>query len=116
MAASALVLLLSVVFAWLAALVGLLIPSPEAVAQAGIVWLLPFIFASSAFVPVQTMPDWLRTFAEHQPVSLMMDAVRGLLLNQPASPALWQAVTWCGGLLLVLIPLDVWVYGRRTAR
>ncbi|WIG60340.1 MAG: Efflux ABC transporter, permease protein [Ktedonobacterales bacterium] len=115
-AASALVLLVSLVFSWLSALVGLLIPSPEAVAQAGIIWLLPFIFASSAFVPVSTMPSWLRAFSEHQPVSLMMDAVRGLLLNQPASSALWQALVWCGGMLLVLIPLDMWVYGRRTAR
>lgn len=115
-AASALVLLVSFVFSWLAALVGLLIPSPEAVAQAGIVWLLPFIFGSSAFVPVSTMPGWLRAFANHQPVSLLMDAVRGLLLDQPTGDALWQALVWCGGLLLVLIPLSVWVYDRRTAR
>src|SRR5579862_6461408 len=73
-AASALILLVSFVFSWLSALVGLLIPSPEAVAQAGIVWLLPFVFGSSAFVPVSTMPGWLRAFANHQPVSLMMDA------------------------------------------
>ncbi len=115
-AASALVLLVSFVFSWLSALVGLLIPSPEAVAQAGIVWLLPFLFASSAFVPVSTMPGWLQAFSDHQPVSLMMDATRGLLLDQPASSALWLALAWCGGLLLVLIPLTMWAYGRRTAR
>ena len=115
-AASALVLLVSFVFSWISALMGLIIPSPEAVAQAGIVWLLPFIFGSSAFVPVDTMPGWLRAFSDHQPVSLMMDAVRGLLLNQPNTPALWQALVWCGGLLIILILLSVWVYGRRTSR
>ncbi len=115
-AASALVLLASFVFSWLSALVGLLISSPEAVAQAGLVWLLPFIFGSSAFVPVSTMPGWLRAFADHQPVSLMMDAVRGLLLNQSDSSTIWQALAWCGGLLIILIPLVVWAYGRRAAR
>ncbi len=115
-AASGLVLLTSLVFSWLSALVGLLIPSPEAVAQASIVWLLPFLFGSSAFVPLSTLPSWLRAFAEHQPVSLMMDAVRGLLLNQPNGTVIWQALAWSGGLLLVLIPLAVWAYGHRTAR
>ena len=115
-AASGLVLLMSFVFSWFSALIGLLIPSPEAVAQAGIVWLLPFVFGSSAFVPVSTMPDWLQAFANHQPVSLMMNAVRGLLLNQPNIATIWQALVWCGGLLIVLIPLAFWAYGRRTAR
>jgi ABC-2 type transport system permease protein/oleandomycin transport system permease protein len=115
-AASALVLLTSFVFSWLSALVGLLLPSPEAVAQAAIVWLLPFLFASSAFVPVATMPSWLRAFADHQPVSLIMDAVRDLLLNRPTGSALWPALIWCGALLLALIPLSIWLYGHRTAR
>jgi ABC-2 type transport system permease protein/oleandomycin transport system permease protein len=115
-AASALVLLTSFVVSWLSALIGLLIPSPEAVAQAGIVWLLPLVFGSSAFVPVNTLPNWLQAFADHQPVSLIMDAVRGLLLGQPASAVIWQALVWFGGLLLFLIPLAVWAYGHRTAR
>jgi ABC-2 type transport system permease protein/oleandomycin transport system permease protein len=115
-AASGLVLLTSFVFSWLSALVGLLIRSPEAVAQASIVWLLPFVFGSSAFVPVNTLPDWLRAFAEHQPISLMMDAVRGLLLNHPDSTIILQALAWCGGLLILLIPLATWTYSRRTAQ
>jgi len=115
-AASTLVLLMSFVFSWLSALVGLLIPSPEAVAQAGIVWLLPFVFGSSALVPVNTLPGWLQAFADHQPVSLMMDAVRGLLLDHPSGTIIWQALAWSGGLLIVLIPLAIWAYGRRTAR
>lgn len=116
MAASGLVLLTSFVFSWFAAMVGLLLHSPEAVAQAGLIWILPFVFGSSAFVPVSTLPGWLRAFAEHQPVSLMMDAVRGLLLNHFDAATFWQALAWCIGLLLVLIPLAVWAYGRRTAR
>lgn len=115
-AASGLLLLTSFVFSWLSALVGLLLRSPESVAQAGLVWILPFVFISSAFVPVKTLPSWLAAFAEHQPVSLIMDAVRGLLLNQRDTSTLLQALAWCAGLLIVIIPLAVWAYGRRTAR
>jgi len=115
-AASALLLLTSFVFSWLAALVGLLLRSVEAVQQVGLIWILPFVFVSSAFVPVNTLPDWLRAFADHQPVSLLMDAVRGLLLDQFDSSTIGQALVWCVGLLIVIIPLAVWAYGRRTAR
>jgi ABC transporter DrrB family efflux protein len=115
-AASGLLLLTSFVFSWLSALVGLLLRSVEAVQQAGLLWILPFVFVSSAFVPVSTLPGWLRFFAQHQPVSLMMDAVRGLLLNQSDASTIGLALAWCACLLVVFIPLAVWVYGRRTAR
>ena len=115
-AASLLVLLTSFVFSWLSALIGLLIRSPEAVAQSGLVWLLPFIFASSAFVPVDTMPSWLQVFANNQPVSVIMDAVRGLLLNHPDPGAIRLALIWSAGLLVVLVPLAIWAYGHRTAQ
>jgi ABC transporter DrrB family efflux protein len=113
-AASGLLLFTSFVFSWLSALVGLLLRSVEAVQQAGMIWILPFVFASGAFAPTNTMPDWLHTFAEHQPVSLMMDAVRGLLLNHPvASSTIWQVFAWYIGLLVVFIPLSVWFYRHR---
>jgi ABC transporter DrrB family efflux protein len=114
-AASALLLLVSFVFAWVSALVGLLLHSVEAVQQAALVWLLPFAFGSSAFVPVNTLPNWLQAFADHQPVSLVMDAVRGLLLNHPDASTIASALTWCVGLLVVFIPLAAWAYSRRTA-
>lgn len=114
--ASGLLLLIGFVFSWLSALVGLLLRSVEAVQQAGLVWILPFVFISSAFVPVSTMPNWLRAIAQHQPVSLMMDAVRGLLLNQSDASTIGLAFAWCMGLLVIFIPLSIWAYGRRTAR
>jgi ABC-2 type transport system permease protein/oleandomycin transport system permease protein len=113
-AASGLLLLLSFVFSWLSALIGLLFRSVEAVQQAALIWLLPFLFLSSAFVPVGTLPEWLQQFATHQPVSLMMDAIRGLLLNQPDTSTILQALMWCGGLLILLVPMTRWRYRRRT--
>ena len=116
LAAVGLLLLTSFAFSWISATIGLLVSSVEAAQSAGFIWLFPLTFASSAFVPTASMPTWLRTFAEHQPVSLIVNAVRGLLLNQPNTSTILQAIAWCVGILIVFIPLAVWAYGRRTAR
>jgi ABC transporter DrrB family efflux protein len=115
-AALGLILLASLLFIWFSALLGLVLNSVEAVQEAWIIFTFPLLFASSAFVPTSTMPAWLRAFAEHQPLSVFITTVRGLLLNQPDATATWQAIAWCVGLLVVIIPLAVWAYGRRTAR
>jgi ABC-2 type transport system permease protein/oleandomycin transport system permease protein len=103
-------------FIWFSALLGLMLISVEAVQEAWIIVTFPLLFASNAFVPTGTMPAWLRAFAEHQPLSVFIATVRGLVLNQPDAMAIWQTIAWCMGLLVVLIPLAVWAYGRRTAR
>ncbi len=115
-AAAAILLLTSFAFSWISATIGLLVSSVEAAQSAGFIWLFPLTFASSAFVPTASMPSWLRTFAEHQPVSLIVNAVRGLLLNTPDTPTILGALAWCVGILIVFIPVAVWAYGRRTAR
>jgi ABC-2 type transport system permease protein/oleandomycin transport system permease protein len=116
LAAVGILLLTSFAFSWISATIGLAVRSVEAAQSAGFIWLFPLTFASSAFVPTQSMPAWLRTFAEHQPVTLIINAVRGLLLNHPDASTIWQAIAWCVGILVVFIPLAVWAYGRRTAR
>jgi ABC-2 type transport system permease protein/oleandomycin transport system permease protein len=116
LAAIGLLLLGSLMFSWFSALVGLLLSSVEAVQQAFIVWALPLMFASSALVPTSTMPTWLQPFVNNQPVSLLIDAIRGLVLGHPDVAATWQAVVWCVGLLAIFVPVAVWAYGRRTAR
>ncbi len=109
-------LLVSFAFSWISATIGLAVSSVEAAQSAGFIWLFPLTFASSAFVPTKSMPGWLRAFAEHQPVTLVVNAVRGLLLNQPDATTIWLAVAWCVGILVVFFPLAVLAYGRRTAR
>jgi len=115
-AAVGLLILTSFAFSWISATIGLLVRSVEAAQSAGFIWLFPLTFASSAFVPTKNMPDWLRTFAEHQPVSLIVNAVRGLLLNHLDGSTILQATAWCVGILVVFIPVAVWAYGRRVAR
>ncbi len=115
-AAIGLILLVSFAFSWISATIGLIVHSVEAAQSAGFIWLFPLTFASSAFVPVDKMPDWLQGFATHQPVSVFVDAVRALLLGNAVGADGWQSVVWCVGILVVFIPLSVWLYGRRVGR
>jgi ABC-type multidrug transport system permease subunit len=85
------------------------------VQSAGFIWLFPLTFASSAFVQTSSMAGWLRAFADHQPITQVVDAVRGFLLGQPLGSAGWQAFAWCAGILMVFVPLSVSLYRRTTA-
>ena len=114
--AIAMLLFVSFAFSWISATIGLAVSTVEAAQSAGFIWLFPLTFASSAFVPTASMPSWLRVFAEHQPITLVINAVRGLLLNHPDAGTIWQAIAWCTGILVVFVPLAVLAYGRRTAR
>ncbi|MGH2725908.1 MAG: ABC transporter permease, partial [Actinomycetota bacterium] len=67
----------------------------------------PLVFASSAFVPVDSMPGWLQAWANNQPVSVVISAVRALVLGRPAASLVLQALAWCAGILLVFVPLAV---------
>jgi ABC-2 type transport system permease protein/oleandomycin transport system permease protein len=109
-------LLLSFAFSWIGAVVALLIRSVEAVQSAGFIWLFPLTFASSAFVRTEGMPGWLETFANHQPITQVVDAVRGFLLDQPVDNHGWIALAWCLGILVVCVPLSVSLYQRVATR
>ena len=111
-----LLLLLSFAFSWIGATVGLLSRSVEAAQSGGFIWLFPLTFTSSAFVNPARMPSWLQPFAENQPFTVIVDAVRALFLNRPMGNDGWLALVWLGGLLLVFAPLSVRVYEKRTSR
>ena len=112
----------SFAFSWVSAFIGLLVRSVEAAQSGGFIWLFPLTFASSAFVPVATMPSWLRGFAEHNPVSVLADSLRGLFHVNPALTAgdtqwaLIQSAAWIAGILLVFIPLSVIRYRNTMAQ
>ena len=114
-AAIGLLLLLSFAFSWVGATIGLLVRSVEAAQSGGFIWLFPLTFASSAFVPTEGMVGPLRAFANNQPITQIVDAVRGFLLDQPAGSAGWLAFAWCLGILVVFVPLSIYLYRRTTA-
>lgn len=115
-AAIGLLLLLSFAFSWIGATIALLMRSVEAVQSAGFIWLFPLTFASSAFVQTDGMPGWLEAFANAQPITQIVDATRGFLLDQPVGNHGWLALAWCLGILLVFVPLSVTLYRRVATR
>jgi ABC-2 type transport system permease protein/oleandomycin transport system permease protein len=110
-------------FSWISALIGLAAGNVEAAQAGSFVWIFPLVFASSAFVPVQSMPGWLQAFAEVNPVTIVVDAVRSLCLGPVTSHILlggstWthvlQALGWILALLAVFVPLAVRLYRKTT--
>lgn len=109
-----LIILFGYTFSWIFATLGLWVRDPEAAQAAAFPVLGPLVFASSAFVPTDTMPGWLRVFADHQPVSAAATAARGLMVTGANAGDILQAVAWCLALLAVAIPIAIWRY-QRTA-
>jgi len=112
-AALVLLLFFGYAFSWISATVGLLAKDPETVQVVGFIWIFPLVFASSVFVPVETMPGWLQTFAENQPVTITVNAIRGLLLLG-STEYVGKTLLWAVGILAVFVPFAVWSYKRTS--
>jgi ABC transporter DrrB family efflux protein len=112
MVGAMLVLLFGYAMSWIFATVGLAVGDPETAQAAAFPVLAPLVFASSAFVPVGSMPGWLQVFAKHQPVSVTASAVRALTIGGPTATYVWQSVGWCAAILLVFAPIAVRLYRR----
>jgi ABC-2 type transport system permease protein len=106
-------LLFVLAVSWLSAAVGMLVRSVEAAgAFSFFAMFLPY--PSSAFVPIGTMPRWIRGFAEHQPATPVIESVRGLLLGQPVGARAFTATLWCGGILLASVLVCPVLFRRAT--
>ncbi len=109
-------LLFGYALSWGFAVVGLSAPTSETAQLMSFPLLFPLAFASSAFVPVGSMPSWLQGFAAHQPFSVTVNAARSLMVGgtYTSHTSEWHAAVWAIGIFVVLAPLAVWRY-RRTA-
>lgn len=106
---AAILALFAVALTWLAVIPGLSAKTPDgAIAFSYPLIMLPFI--SSAFVPTATMPGPVRVFAENQPVTALVDAIRDLLAGQPVGSGLWTALAWCAGILVVAYLVAMRIY------
>ena len=110
-----LLLLFGYAFSWVFALVGLLASTPESANSAAFIAVFPLTFISSAFVPVATLPSALRAFAQVNPFTRVVDAMRSLWLGYPARNNVWAAVVWALVILAVFSPLAVARYRRATS-
>ncbi|MFG1817404.1 ABC transporter permease [Kribbella sp. NPDC049174] len=115
LAAIGLLLLYVLALSWLAAGLGVIAKSVESASTLSFFMLfLPYL--SSAFVQPETMPSWLRPISEHQPITPVIETVRGFLIGTPMGNNGWIALAWCTGLLLFSVTLATSLYRRRTSR
>lgn len=111
-----LALLFTLAISWLSAILGLMVKSLEAAQWVGFVIIFPLTFISSAFVPTETMPDALRVFAENQPLTHVIDAMRAWLVGTPLGNSAWLAIIWCVGIIAVSVPITTWLFRNRTSK
>jgi oleandomycin transport system permease protein len=99
---------------WMSVLVGMVVSAPEKVQIFGFVLIFPITFASNAFAPTGTMPGWLQAWVKVNPVTVLADAVRGLLSGGAVAGPVVESLLWAAGLLVVFAPLSVWAFKRRV--
>jgi len=97
------------------ATVGLAVKDPQTAQLASVLPMFILFFASSALVPVATMPGWLQPFANNQPATVTVNAVRALFEGGPVTHELFQAVLWCAGIFVVFLVVSLNLYRRATA-
>ena len=105
-----LLLLFGYAFSWVFAWLGLLVSSPESANSVGFIAVFPLTFISSAFVPVDSMPSALQWFAEVNPFTVVVDAMRALWVGAPAGNSIWGAFVWSFVILAIFAPLAVAKY------
>lgn len=110
--ACGLVVLFAFAFSWVSAVIGLLVKDTETVQVSGFIWVFPLVFASSVFVETSTMPNWLRTFADNQPVTQVVNAVRYMTRGVGDASDIWLSLIWIAGIIIVFAPLAVWRYRK----
>jgi ABC-2 type transport system permease protein len=114
LAVAGILFLFTLALTWMAVIPGLSAKSADgAIAFSYPLIFLPFI--SSAFVPTDTMPGPVRAFAEYQPVTAIVDAIRDLFTQQPVGTDIWIALAWCVGILIVAYMFAVVSYRRRIS-
>jgi ABC-2 type transport system permease protein/oleandomycin transport system permease protein len=109
-------LLFGYAFSWIFAFMGLVSSSPEAAQSLGFIVIFPLTFVSSAFVPPETMPASLKWFAEWNPISIVVNAIRALFIGDPAGNTVWGAIAWSAGIALFFAVLAVYKYKRAVVR
>jgi oleandomycin transport system permease protein len=109
-----LLLVVAFAFAWISVLVSVLVSEPDKVMMFGFAVLFPLTFVSNVFVPTDTMPGWLQAWVDVNPVTIVADALRGLLVSGPVAAPVTGALLWAAGLVVVFGPLSVRAFRKRT--
>lgn len=116
LAIAGLLMLFTFTFSWLMAIMGVIAKSVEGVQWLSFIIIFPLTFASTAFVPAASMNQYLRVFAENQPISQIIEAVRALMLGTPVGNHAFWSVFWCLVILIIAIPTSTILFKRKTSQ
>lgn len=111
-----LALLFTLAISWVSAILGLVVKSLEAAQWVGFVLIFPLTFVSSAFVPTETMPKVIRAFAENQPMTHAINAIRAWLVGTPLGDSAWLSAVWSVAMIAISIPITTWLFRRHTSQ
>jgi len=101
-------------FCWISVWVGMLVRTSGAVQGVMFLLIFPLSFGSNVFVATDTLPGWLQAFVHINPITPLVNTIRGLLVSGPVAGPLWQTLAWMAGLLVVFVPLALRAYARRA--
>lgn len=110
------ILLFSFAMSWMAAIMGLVARTIEAVQWMGFLVVFPLTFASAAFAPTESMAKGLRIFAENQPVTHVIEAIRALMLGQPVGNHVWLSIVWCLVITAICLPITTYLFNKHSGR
>jgi ABC-2 type transport system permease protein len=116
LAIAGMVLLFTFAVSWVSAILGLLAKTVEAVQWMGFLMVFPLTFASAAFAPTASMPKGIRLFAENQPVTHVIEAIRAYMTGTNPGSHVWVAALWCIGIIAVGIPLAAYLFRKHTSK
>jgi ABC-2 type transport system permease protein len=105
-----LALLFTFAFSWISAILGLLVKNIEASQWVSFSVVMPLTLASSGFVPTSSMPPALKFFAENQPLTQVIETIRGWFLGTPVGDTVWLAIAWCLGIIAISVPIATWLF------
>jgi oleandomycin transport system permease protein len=113
-AACLLMMAFSFAISWPSSILGMIAKTPQSTQGYAFFYMFPLTFGSNIFVPADKLPGWLQAWVKVNPVTQVANAVRGLMLDQPAGAATYHALLWTVALLVVFVPLAGWFYRRRA--
>ncbi|MFJ6701007.1 ABC transporter permease [Streptomyces sp. NPDC091272] len=114
LAAVGLSLLFGASLMWIFILIGLTVKTAQAVQGLAMIVLMPLQFGSSIFTPTSTMPGWLQTFTDYNPLSNLADAARGLFMGGPVAHDVWMVLAWSAVITLITAPLAIRKFRSKT--
>jgi ABC-2 type transport system permease protein len=113
---AAILFLFTLAFSWLSAIMGVFAKSVEGVQWLSFVLVFPLTFASSAFTPTEGMNPVLKAFAENQPITHVIEAIRALMLGKPVGDHAWLAIVWSIVIMIIAMMVASWMFRRKTTQ